>query len=847
MDFRPIPFYFVNDTIRKDEVDRQLQAMQESGVAGFFLHARCGLTETGYGNKQWYDGVEYIIARAAAYGLQVWLYDEDAYPSGNAGGRIAMEHPEYVAQKLNVMKVPVEDGRCRVELGACNPLRAYGVTEEKGERKVVDLSAYFGIVRGDWYAKEDAYCYFLGTTSAPHIRSAAYNPSVLFLVEEIPADMEVYVAFTRRCYVPNRFGSLVDNLNKDCVDLFKKYAYESYYENLSAEALSHVRGTFTDEPVAGGMPPWTGAFESRFEELKGYKIQDHYFRLVADFDEFCATVRRDYWQVASTMFKENYVQNLHEFCKEKGIDFVGHFENEETPLYQSLKGVNVYEALFELDHSGFDCISNAVGGREDVRPSFGAKLASSVSVQKGNQRTLCEIFAVNPFNFGMEGMKKMAGWAMTFGADTLVPHAFYYGYSGLRKYDAGKSFFFQDPDFPAFQSFSAFVDRMARQMYSGESVSDTLLVYPNWEFADCAFLGESRYTPVADRFFEVFKALLDAHVEFDITDCEYVNRHFQGGKAKVGIKEYKNIVYLTCGSPVMREIVEKIQGMDARLFDFSQGAMDMEGLLAVACHTPFKTVKGDCREVNVQRRKMAEGSVAFLYNSARRNNVLSLTVAGYAYLYDADEDVYYELPSKDGEVTLSMEGYAFLCLCLREKKIAGAGVYEYKEYADKEYEYEKNPDWIYRPPVDCKACLDCFDVAVKGQRGEERFEKVKPDRLRQIFCADAAARFAKIARPIHDGSTFRTDYPVDCVFSCKFQAKGGSKLLFEEGTFTGAYTLYLNGEKLDNNMFTHERVYDFRNLVCGVEDTLVDGENCLEIHFIGAGENDGLTGEIYVI
>ena len=46
--------------------------------------------------------------QAAARGLKMWLYDEDAYPSGNLGGRLCMEHPEFAARSLTVEKIPPE-------------------------------------------------------------------------------------------------------------------------------------------------------------------------------------------------------------------------------------------------------------------------------------------------------------------------------------------------------------------------------------------------------------------------------------------------------------------------------------------------------------------------------------------------------------------------------------------------------------------------------------------------------------------------------------------------------------------------------------------------------------------
>ena len=64
--------------------------MKEMGFGGFFMHSRTGL-ETEYLGEEWFR----LINRCAEYGkergLMPWLYDEDRWPSGSAGGMVTQE------------------------------------------------------------------------------------------------------------------------------------------------------------------------------------------------------------------------------------------------------------------------------------------------------------------------------------------------------------------------------------------------------------------------------------------------------------------------------------------------------------------------------------------------------------------------------------------------------------------------------------------------------------------------------------------------------------------------------------------------------------------------------------
>ena len=93
--FRGKPFWAWNGKLREEELKRQIDIMKEMGFGGFFMHSRTGL-ETEYLGDEWFS----LINACADYGkrkeMETWLYDEDRWPSGSAGG-IVTEEPRYRA------------------------------------------------------------------------------------------------------------------------------------------------------------------------------------------------------------------------------------------------------------------------------------------------------------------------------------------------------------------------------------------------------------------------------------------------------------------------------------------------------------------------------------------------------------------------------------------------------------------------------------------------------------------------------------------------------------------------------------------------------------------------------
>jgi hypothetical protein len=106
-DFRAPPaacrgkrFWAWNGALEDEELRRQIRVIERMGMGGFFMHARVGL-ETPYLGAEWFERVRACIDEARRLGLEAWLYDEDRWPSGFAGGLVT-EDPRFRRRYLRI-------------------------------------------------------------------------------------------------------------------------------------------------------------------------------------------------------------------------------------------------------------------------------------------------------------------------------------------------------------------------------------------------------------------------------------------------------------------------------------------------------------------------------------------------------------------------------------------------------------------------------------------------------------------------------------------------------------------------------------------------------------------------
>ncbi|MCL2362743.1 MAG: hypothetical protein FWC73_13135 [Defluviitaleaceae bacterium] len=97
--YRTAPFWALNDLLEEDELKRQIQEFKAVGMGGAYLHPRGGMV-TEYLSEDYWKAMEVCIKEMARLDMIAWLYDEDRFPSGVAGGYVTADKPEYAGKYI---------------------------------------------------------------------------------------------------------------------------------------------------------------------------------------------------------------------------------------------------------------------------------------------------------------------------------------------------------------------------------------------------------------------------------------------------------------------------------------------------------------------------------------------------------------------------------------------------------------------------------------------------------------------------------------------------------------------------------------------------------------------------
>lgn len=858
-DYRPIPFWFLNHELRKEELLRQLDLMQSAGISGFFLHPRAGNYYQTYGSEEWFSLIRFIVEAAKDRGLSAWLYDEDPFPSGIAGGRVVFENPDFVARDLKCKYViPDAAGRAESRLGPVRVLATVAVPKGS-DGKEIDCLGSVGTVRSQWHKLRHGYSYYCDLVDKieyQHDRAECFRPEMMLNVQLPSPDYTVYVVTAEPKYSPDTHGCRPDNLNPASVSAFLALTHEKYREHMGNAFGGTIPGIFLDEPVPGGIYPWTPGIEKEFFKRYGYELKSCYHRLFCGADSASRKVRLDYFRLIADRMQRNFYDRISRWCHRNGLCLTGHVLCEEDPVAQAMFGTNVYAALRSFDLPGFDIIGGILGDREHIALAFGAKLVSSVAHQQGKRRVMCEAFGLAPFNFGQAEMLRITNWLYSLGINTIVPHGFHYSYDGNRKFDAGRSFFYQHADFAQFPAYAGYAERMGALLGESRESGNVCLLLPMWDFFARNQCEPESSQALRARLFAVVRQLLGAKVEFDIADCDaLLSANCEGNFFRIGRRRYEHLVLIEDSDSIFREAFEKkfeSTGIHIVRTD-SWGKLDIDALTAAgAVHTPLESVAGQAEDVFCLRKKSGKDTILFLFQNAKSFVRFRLPRENmqYVYAYDGwrNETLLVSEPGEPAEV--SLRGYEALTLVLTQRLRKVSGRYCPSEGApDAEYPSLIAPALEFVPDLPLEAVIDEWDVEILSQRERKHLDRVHYAAVRDLYGTELAyavdeRRIAGFDR----AERLKSAYPVQAIYTAKV-ILGNTEVFFvaERESFRGDFEIYINDKLFPKERLHSALVYDCENITADISDVLHFGENTLKIKFPEAQEFDGIYSAIYFL
>lgn len=858
-DYRPAPFWFLNHKLEKPELSRQIQLMKQAGVSGFFMHPRAGL-KTPYGSDEWYEIIHFICEEAAKQGLDSWLYDEDPFPSGIAGGRVVFDHPEFAARSLVITEIS-PDSSCnyRADLGTGELLMINAVRSVDGLEEVLDLTSKAGILREDYMRCEWNSSYY--ATLYPvvpyfHYRAETINPH-LALDIHLEGEWRVFSATAEIIKDSDKHSYRPDNLNPECVRHFIDLTHERYADYCGDLFGNVVPGIFTDEPKAGGILPWTRAFPAYFEQSCGYNLLKNIHHLVADISGISSKVREDYWRTINKLYCESYYTQIHDWCSSHSLKSTGHILCEEDPVWQVQTGGNLYAYQRWCDIPGFDIVTVYIGDREHPALSFGGKLVSSAAHQQDKPVVMSECFGCTPYNFGIESMLKTAGWLYALGINWLIPHGYFYSLDGFRKDDAGKGFFFQDPTFDSQPYFNILAGRMGQLLAESKHLSRTAVLYQISAFQRALPADMVKAQELQARLYAVNQDLISAHIEFDYVDeATVMEMTVHNGLLVCGNEVYDHVIipFPDDVAGDSEKAVQKLNKFDVKVIP-AEGEFIDEVIAAGAVHTPVNIVssKGNADDLMALRKRSGDCEIIYIFNNSSTGCVFELAenIDNNAYIYDPAEDVYLQIPDTDS-VKIGLDGYKFAILILSDRTMHVSGEYLPSDKpADACLPAEKNPQWDYIPPIPVRAVISHWDVKICSGSDLKVYTNSRYCLIRDLYGTTLGYLQPGVPRSDFDTApVIPSPYPVNAEYKTTFEIDSDiavSTLVFESETFSGNPRIMLNDMELDLNDAQSELVYDPSNRTLDVSSVLQKGNNSIVLHFDNASEFAGLRSLIYVI
>ena len=530
------PLWVWNDMLTERQVRETLRDLAGQKVKQVWVHPRPGLM-TPYLSKDWFGLWKAALDEAQRLGMNVWIYDENSYPSGFAGGWVPEEMPESRARGLSFRETKTAPSWSEDLVGL------YRCEGDKFENVTAKAKAGQALPEGRYLA-------------ATEVR-AGNSP-----------------------WFGNR--SYVNLLSPGVTEKFLEVTMEAYRREIGKEFGRRVPGVFSDEPNIreAGDFAWSEVLASEFEKRWGYSLLEHLPSLNYPLGDW-QKIRHNYYQVLNEQFIEHWSKPYHDYCETNHLEWTGHYWDHQWPNCVAVPDNMSMYAWHQ--RPAIDCLRNQYA--EHTHAQFGnarmVRELSSVANQLGQRRTLCEAYGGSGWDLRFEDMKRIGDWLEVLGVNTLNQHLSYVTLRGARKGDYPQSFSYHEPWWEGYHVQAQYFARLSAALSQGEQVNEVLVLEPTttaWMYQ----AADAKLDELGKSFFDLVMALEAAQVEYDIGCEDILARHGSADSAglKVGRRHYRTVV--------LPPMTENLNAKTAQLL----AAFEETGGTVLSCGEPPTRIDG---------------------------------------------------------------------------------------------------------------------------------------------------------------------------------------------------------------------------------------------------------------
>lgn len=531
-EYRAAPFWAWNCKLNKELLNRQIDYLKEMGFGGFHIHSRTGMS-TKYLSEEFMELVKGCVCKAENNKMLTWLYDEDRWPSGFAGGLVT-KNPEYRQRKILFTTKKMDDSVSLDEAisnGKPGRIASFEIKLNKdGTLKEYNLIDFEDKCNGKKW-----YIYMTTMEDNDWYNGQAY----------------------------------IDTLSEEAVQEFIKITYERYYNALGDKFGNTVPAMFTDEPQFSEkevlcfpedendiLLPWTPKFAQSFKEEYGDDIIFHLPELIWDLPNGEISVHRyHYHDHLCDLFAKNYAGQCGKWCKEHNLYLTGHMMEEPSLKSQTTMIGEAMRSYIHFQIPGIDMLC----GRTELTT---AKQAQSVVHQMGYEAMSSELYGVTGWDLDFRGHKFQGDWQAALGVTVRVPHLSWVSMEGGAKRDYPASINYQSPWYKEYSYIENHFARINTVMTRGKAIVDVAIIHPiesYWLHWGPSFTTADVRNQMDERFLSLTQWMINGCVDFDyISESLLPQMCFDSAPLSVGKMTYKTIIIPACET-LRRTTLEKLK------------------------------------------------------------------------------------------------------------------------------------------------------------------------------------------------------------------------------------------------------------------------------------------------
>ena len=531
-EYRAAPFWAWNCDLNKDLLLREIDQMKSMGMGGFHMHVRTGMSTT-YLSDGFMQLIRDCVDKAKEERMRAYLYDEDRWASGAAGGYVTREERyraryllfttvSYEQAEENPASVPVDSPRT----GKGRLLARYAVRlNDEGE-----LAEYRLLKDGQ---------------QADAAETAWY--AYLEIEKESPW-------FNNQTYV--------NTLDKKAIERFVEITHERYKEVVGNEFGGAVQSIFSDEPqfsrkttlgFAGEKKdvvlPWTDDLPDTFRAAYGEELlaglPELYWELPGG---AVSLIRYHYHDHIAERFAEGFADTVGTWCARNGLLLTGHMMEEPTLKSQTAALGEAMRSYRSFQLPGIDMLC-------DWREYTTAKQAQSAAHQFGCPGVMSELYGVTNWDFDFRGHKLAGDWQAALGVTLRVPHLTWVSMEGEAKRDYPASIGYQSPWYTEYPMVEDHFARLNTVLTRGKAQVRLGVIHPvesywlHWGPSEATALVRDE---MDEHFQSLAKWLLYGLIDFDYISESLLPQQCEAGNAPLSVGEMAYDVVLVPDCQTLR-------------------------------------------------------------------------------------------------------------------------------------------------------------------------------------------------------------------------------------------------------------------------------------------------------